>query len=186
MPRLLLDLRLSVKEVEEEFHQIFFLASFVSENVVGIGIRTQKSRLTNINMSSRLETVCIRNPEHLIDRITMFYILCLTLSCEGGPDIEFVGGVFHTKDDAEKSLTIFKDMNKEEMPEFKNTTFHISECAGTYFVETSYDFHGEQQHEVVATFGSKQEAESFVEKEKDETFYVTEYTVDKVVSFVDL
>jgi hypothetical protein len=99
------------------------------------------------------------------------YVLHTRPSCEGGPDVERVCGVYSTTDKAEAAK------------EGRCDGLEIVECQGSVFVERTYDYHGEQQNEVVETFGTATEATAFVATQgeyQDYQLYVVEYAMDEM------
>jgi hypothetical protein len=108
------------------------------------------------------------------------YVLHTRPSCEGGPDVERVCGVYSTTDKA-------KEAKDRLAPE--GDCLEIVECQGLVFVERTYDYHGEQQVEVVETFGTATEATAFVathqeqqgdyQDYQDYQLYVVEYAIDR-------
>jgi len=120
----------------------------------------------------------------------MFYIVFSQDSCEGGPDVEFVAGVFSTKEKAEEGIKTFTELNKEEIPDFKKGQFNVLPCNGPVFVQLCWDFHGEDQNEVSGTFKDETEAAEYIyhmELDRNDlvllkaSYYTKVYIVDKVV-----
>jgi len=114
----------------------------------------------------------------------MYYLLHLKPSQEGGPDVEFVCGVFETKAKAQEAKQQFKEINKDDLDQpgdLDDERFSVQECDGLYFVQTCYDFHGEQQNEIVDTFNKESDADIYL-SHADGNCYKQVYELDKVMS----
>ena len=119
-------------------------------------------------------------------------LIWYTKSCEGGPDIEHVCGLFESIDKALVARETFRSAVRGNLPDsLDDETFSMSPVdAGPVVVFMSYDFHGESQNELLKLVADVKEAEILIAKlkaapeeqsERDPTYTYVEYTLNNVV-----
>lgn len=110
-------------------------------------------------------------------------------SCEGGPDVEHVCGVFSSVAKATAAKYTFKNAMREETPySLDDHTFSIQPADGTVAIMYTYDFHGETQVELLELVKDREEAETYIERAKESEehddeeseYYIVELILDSI------
>lgn len=115
----------------------------------------------------------------------MYALVRYERSSEGGPDIEFVCGIFEERSDillTKARKFILKNLNPDR---FESLGYVPVE--GRFSVQTSWENHGEQQNELLTSVRTLEEAKKRVGKENSGTelgspcdYYICEYEVGKL------
>lgn len=115
----------------------------------------------------------------------MYALVLYERSIEGGPDIEFICGIFE-----EPSDTVLAKARKSILRNLNPNTFEsigYVPVEGRFAVQTSWDNHGVQQNELVDSLRTYEEAENRIKKLQTGLelgslcdYYICEYQVGEL------
>ncbi len=115
----------------------------------------------------------------------MYALVRYERSIEGGPDIEFVCGIFE-----ERSQIVLEKARKLILRNLNPDTFEsvgYVPVEGRFSVQTSWAYHGEHQNELLTSLRTFEEAKKRIGKENSGTelgspcdYYIHEYRVGEL------